>query len=185
MKKFYSGEGDDGYTALLGEGRVPKYDRRPEAYGTVDEASAALGLARAHARAEQVADTTAEVQRDLYHLMAELAASPAHADRFRVIDRGRVEWLEHEIDRFSAKVEIPKEFVISGDSLAGAAYDFARTVVRRAERLVAALLHHEELQNPDLLAYLNRLSSLCYVLSLMENQTAGIERPSLAKTSPE
>jgi len=76
---------------------------------------------------------------------------------------------------------MPQDFVVSGDSKAGAAFDLARTVIRRAERLVVRLHRNGEVENSFLLSYLNRLSSLCFVLSLWENQQAGVERPSLAR----
>lgn len=181
MTRFYGGTGDDGYTGLLGGGRVPKYDPRPEAYGAVDEASAALGLARALARSPEARRVTEQVQRHLYGLMAELAALPEHAARFRAVGADEVAWLEGQIDALAEKVTLPKEFILGGDSLAGGAYDLARTVVRRAERHVARLLHEGQLENPHLLAYLNRLSSLCYVLVLWENAQAGVDRPTTAK----
>lgn len=181
MSNFYTGRGDDGTTSLLGDARVPKFDPRPEAYGHVDEASAALGLARSLAVDEASGRTATQVQRDLYHLMAEVAATPENAERFRKIDAARVAWLEDRIEYFGERVALPKEFVISGDTRAGAAFDLARTVVRRAERKVAALLHGGELENEALLAYLNRLSSLCFVLALWENVQGGVDQPSLAK----
>ncbi len=181
MTRFYTGTGDDGYTSLLGGGRVPKYDPRPEAYGTVDEASAALGLARALARSPEAKQVIEHVQRDLYGLMAELAARPEHAERFRKVGEAQVAWLEAQIDAFAGKVTLPREFILGGDTLAGGSFDLARTVVRRAERQVARLLHEGHLENHHLLAYLNRLSSLCYVLVLWENMQAGVERPSTAK----
>jgi cob(I)alamin adenosyltransferase len=76
---------------------------------------------------------------------------------------------------------MPKEFIIPGDTQAGAALDLARTIVRRAERLVAQLLHNLEIENSELLRYLNRLSSLCFVLELFENQAGGKDQPTLAK----
>jgi len=178
---FYTRLGDDGTTGLLGAGRVSKDHARPEAYGTVDEASAALGLARAMAHSKQAAEISLQAQRDLYHLMAELAATPQEAPRFRVIDAGRVAWLEEQMDDLEAKVNMPQDFVVSGDSQSGAAFDLARTVVRRAERLVVRLHRNGEVESLFLLSYLNRLSSLCFVLSLWENQQAGVERPSLAR----
>jgi cob(I)alamin adenosyltransferase len=178
---FYTRAGDDGYTGLLGEGRVPKYAPRTEAVGAVDEATAALGLARAACRQPESGPSLLAAQRDLYGLMAELSATPDNAARFRTIDAGRVEWLEAQSDELSARVEMPKEFIIPGDSAAGAALALARTVVRRAERQVAYLLHQGEIENPDLLRYLNRLSSLCFVLELYENSAAGKSSPTLAK----
>jgi cob(I)alamin adenosyltransferase len=181
MAPFYTRSGDDGTTGILGEGRVPKYHPRPEACGTVDEASAALGLARALARSSETAEAILQIQRDLYHLMSEIAAEPKAADRFRLLGPDRVEWLEDRIDDFAQRVELPDGFILPGDAPAGAALDLARTVVRRAERLVVRLAHQGTLDNPVLLRYLNRLSSLCFVLELWENRQAGGERPSLAK----
>lgn len=185
MSKYFSGTGDDGRTSLLGGQRVPKHDPRPEAYGAIDEASAALGLARAMARDEDSRRVTASVQRDLYRLMSEVAAPPENAERFRTIDGERVAWLERQLERIGERVVLPKEFVISGDSRSGAAFDVARTVVRRAERRVAGLYLDGELENQDLLRYLNRLSSLCFVLSLWANVQEGIDRPSLASEQDE
>jgi cob(I)alamin adenosyltransferase len=183
---YFTRTGDDGTTGLLGAQRVPKHHPRPEAYGAVDEASAALGLARALALSPETAHVVKAVQRDLYHLMAELAATPDRADQFRRIDPARVAWLESEVTRFGQEVHMPEEFVLAGDSPSGAAMDVARAIVRRAERRVARLHHEGELPNPEGLKYLNRLSSLCFVLSLWENQQAGVTRPTLAKsdTSP-
>lgn len=181
MAKFYTGTGDDGTTGLLGEGRVPKQHPIPETVGTVDEATAALGMARAACQAEQSAEILLAVQRDLYHLMAELAATPENAQRFRKIDCGRVGWLEKQIDELEKVVEMPREFIVPGDSLAGAALALARTVVRRAERRVAQLIHDGMAENVELLRYLNRLSSLCFVLELLENQAQGKQKLTLAK----
>ncbi|HJW91777.1 MAG TPA: ATP:cob(I)alamin adenosyltransferase, partial [Anaerolineales bacterium] len=132
-------------------------------------------------RVSQTAAVLLEAQRDLYHLMAELAASPEYAARFRAIDDSRVAWLEGNTDALGALVEMPGEFIVPGDSPAGAALALARTLVRRAERRVAELLHNALLDNPYLLAYLNRLSSLCFVLELFENQSAGSGTPTIAK----
>jgi cob(I)alamin adenosyltransferase len=181
MAKFYTKTGDDGYTGLLGEGRVAKYDMRLEAVGTLDEVTAALGLARASALAAQSKPAIVQIQRDLYHIMAECAATPENAERFRKIDAQKVDWLEKQTDALSALVNVPNEFILPGDSLAGAAVALARTVVRRAERVMAQLVHSRQLENRELLRYLNRLSSLCFVLELLENQAAGQAKTSLAK----
>jgi cob(I)alamin adenosyltransferase len=181
MSQFYTRNGDDGYTGLLGEGRVPKYDLRLEAIGTIDETTAVFGMARAVCRSPQVADLLLSVQRDLYHLMAEIAATPENAERFRVIQADRVAWLEGQIADLSGQVDIPKEFILPGDSPAGAALALARTVVRRAERHIAELVHTGQLENTQLLPYLNRLSSLVFILELLENQAAGHARPTMAK----
>jgi cob(I)alamin adenosyltransferase len=181
MSNYFTGSGDDGYTGLLGEGRVPKHHPRPEAVGSVDEASAALGLARAHATADSTKQALIQVQRDLYHLMAEVAAPPENAERFRKLDAQRVNWLEEEINQAAEGLSPPDEFVLAGDSTAGAALHLARTIVRRAERALARLSHDGQLDSPEPLRYLNRLSSLCFVLALKEDQRAGVASPSLAK----
>ncbi len=181
MTEFFTRTGDDGYTGLLGEGRVPKYHPRPETVGTIDEATAALGVARAACQAQQSSPLIKAVQRDLYHVMAEISATPENAARFRAIDRTSLTWLEDQIDELSSLVELPNEFILPGDSQAGAALALARTVVRRAERQVAQLLHNQIIENPYLLQYLNRLSSMCFVLELLENKTSGHQTPTLAK----
>jgi cob(I)alamin adenosyltransferase len=181
MSDFYTRTGDDGYTGLLGDERVPKHHPVPEALGALDEATAALGVARAACRDEGSAGSLLVAQRDLYHLMAEVAATPQNAVRFRVIDAERLAWLEQQIDALGAQVGLPKEFVVPGDSPAGAALALARTMVRRAERRVAGLLHQGSVENPYLLRYLNRLSSLCFVLELHENQVGGKASPTLVK----
>lgn len=172
--------GDDGYTDLLGPGRVPKYHRRPEAYGTVDEATSALGLARAHAEDTRLKGWIEEVQRELYVLMAELATPPenyAKVDfKIRRENVGRVEALADEL---KGQVEIGKEFVIPGKTVAGACLDLARTVVRRAERQVARLYHEADVTNVEALRYLNRVSDLLFVMARWEEAQEG-ERPDRA-----
>jgi cob(I)alamin adenosyltransferase len=177
---FYTSKGDDGTTNLLGEGRVAKYHARIEAVGTLDESTAALGLARARCRDPRTRAIVLDAQRDLYKLMAEVAATPENAEKFRLIDAARVTWLEEHTDELSKQVELPKEFILPGDSVAGAALSLARAVIRRAERRVVELFDADELKNPDLQRYLNRLSSLCFVLELLENQAAG-NKTTLAK----
>lgn len=170
---FYTSKGDDGTTNLLGEGRVAKYHDRIEAVGTLDESTAALGLARAQCLDPRSGPVLVEVQRDLYKLMAEVAATPENAEKFHFIDESRVKWLEEQTDALSQSVEMPKEFILPGDSLPGAALSLARAIIRRAERRVVELHDDQEVVNPDLQRYLNRLSSLCFVLELVENKAAG------------
>ncbi len=181
MVKLYTRNGDDGFTGLLGDVRVAKYHPRPEAVGTIDEASAALGAARAFCQHEHSKSVILNAQRDLYHIMAEVSATPENAEQFRVIGEDKIAWLEQQIDTLTPLVEMPAEFIVPGDSPAGALLSVARTVVRRAERKIAGLIHMGEVDNPDLLRYLNRLSSLCFILELLENQTSGNPTPTLAK----
>ena len=174
--EFYTGRGDDGYTGLLGPERVPKYDPRPEAYGTVDEAQAAMGLARAAGCTPATAEVLLTIQRDLYHLMAELAAAGDAASPFQgSMTASHVDQLETWIKQFEEDLEMPREFVVPGDSQPGAALHLARTVVRRAERLAVRLAADGLLENQQVIRYLNRLSSLLFVLAVVEDQaTPGI-----------
>lgn len=181
MNKFYTSRGDDGTTGILGGGRVPKDHPRPEAVGTIDEANAALGVARAACQSTQSAEMILVIQRDLYGLMGEVAATIENAERFRVIDNKRVEWLETQIEELSKTVDTQSEFIVPGDTAAGAALDLARTIVRRAERRLTGLWRDNEIENPELLRYLNRLSSLCFVLEIFETQASGKKGPTLAK----
>ena len=181
MSKFYTGQGDDGFTGLLGEGRVLKSHPRLEAVGAIDEATAALGVARASCQAVETIPLLLEIQRDLYNIMAEVAATPENAPKFRVIDASRVSWLEAKIEGIGDTVEMPKEFILPGDSTSGATFALARTIVRRAERAVVRIYQQDEIENVDLIRYLNRLSSLCFLLELVENKLAGVSTPTLAK----
>jgi cob(I)alamin adenosyltransferase len=179
--KLYTRTGDDGYTRLLGEGRVAKYTPQPEACGTVDEASSAIGVARAASQHARVKEVLLVAQRDLYRLMAELAATPETAAKFRSIDEARVNWLEEQTNDITALVQLPREFVIPGDSLPSAYLSLARAIVRRAERLVVHLLHDGVVENMQLVRYLNRLSSLLFVLQLYEDTLSGQGTVTLAK----
>ncbi|MBE0408437.1 MAG: cob(I)yrinic acid a,c-diamide adenosyltransferase [Anaerolineales bacterium] len=181
MSKLYTGTGDDGFTRRLGEGRLPKHHPVTEAIGTVDEASAAIGLARAASQADETGRLLLEIQRDLYNLMAEVAATHNTAAQFRVIDEDRVSWLEKQTDQISGLIHLPNEFIVPGDTFSGASMSIARTIVRRAERRIAQLLIEEEIQNLQLLRYLNRLSSLCFALEILENQKSGKSDVTLAK----
>ncbi len=180
--RFYTGRGDDGYTGLLGQERVPKYDPRPEAYGTVDEAQAAIGLARASGCTPQTAKILLAIQRDLHTVMAELAAAGDDDSVFAgAVTTEHLDRLEGWIAQLEDQVEMPKEFVIPGDSQPGAALHLARTVIRRAERRAVRLVHEGVLANPQLIRYLNRLSSLLFVLAIAEDQEATGREATLAK----
>jgi cob(I)alamin adenosyltransferase len=169
--------GDEGYTSLLGEGRVAKYHRRPETYGTVDEATSAIGVARAHLQDARMAEELYEIQRDLYVLMAELATP---AENYEKVDfKIRAEAVGR-LDRWSedlkGRVEIGKEFVMPGGSVPGSFLDLARTIVRRAERQVARLYHDGDVRNVYALQYLNRLSDYLFILArFVEAQVKGAQ----------
>jgi cob(I)alamin adenosyltransferase len=172
--------GDDGSTGILGEDRLQKFHPRIETLGSIDEASAALGLARALTKSPQTAAILRDIQRDLYALMAEVAANPENAAEFRTLNQSRLEWLDSQAAALETKIPVPKEFILPGDSLCGAAFALARTIVRRAERRLAELTSRGEATNEVILPYLNRLSLVCFLLELSENQSAGQET-SLAK----
>lgn len=174
MPGFFTGDGDDGTTGLLGPERIPKHHPRAEAIGSLDEAAAALGLARALAGDPEVQTILRTMQRHLYQVMAEVAAPGENAKRFRVIGAEQVSWLEREIGRLSTEVEMPAGFLLGGESVAGGALDLARTVLRRAERRLAFLVEQREVENGQLMRYLNRASSICFLLILVCYRRAGI-----------
>ena len=166
-QNFFSGKGDQGSTGLLGAGRVMKSDPQIEALGALDEATAALGLARSLCDLADVNETVLQVQRDLYELMGEVAATPENVSRFHNLTQENLAWLESRVEAFGKQVEIPAEFIVPGDSPLSAFFNLARTVVRRAERQLVRLGQERAPANPELiLAYVNRLSTLCYMLEL-------------------
>jgi cob(I)alamin adenosyltransferase len=174
--RIYTKKGDTGTTGLLfGGDRVSKADLRTDAYGTTDEAVSALGLARA-AIGPATDRTEAELeplivrlQRELFVVGAELAT---HVDRRQKLTDGvtrvtaeMVTWLEGEIDAIEAGHQMPKEFVLPGETLTGAALDLARTSVRRAERRAVRLADQGGLPDSRVVPYLNRLADLLFVMA--------------------
>ncbi len=168
-----AGGGDDGTTGLLGGGRAPKDDLRIEAYGTVDEASSAIGLARALAADGRVREITERLQRDLYRLGAELATNPSATGRFATMTEADVAALDALMVELEAEVTMPDGFILPGATPASGALDLARTIVRRAERRCVTLLREGGLQNEQVRRYLNRLSLLLFVLGRYEEARAG------------
>lgn len=179
MGSFYTGRGDAGYTDLLGA-RVPKFDPRTELIGTLDESTSQIGVARATAAHPRSKEVLESVQRDLYTMMASLAfVSEDLADRYRTTQEA-IDRIGDLTDELAGEVELAREFILPGDSLPGATLDVARTVVRRAERIAARLLHDGALNDELALPYLNRLSSLLFVLGRFEDEVAGV-KPKTAK----
>jgi len=161
--------GDAGYTGLLGKERVPKWDPRPETYGTLDEATSALGLARAMAQQERVREIVLRLQKELYLLMAELATGPDEYERSPLkLTLDHVVGLEALSEELKDQVKIGTQFIIPGETPAGAALDLARTIVRRGERLAAKLYHDGVIGNAEVLRYLNRLSDVLFILARYE-----------------
>ncbi len=168
-----AGSGDDGSTGLLGGGRTAKDDVRIEAYGTVDEASSALGLARALAADERVREVVEDLQRGLYRLGAELATKPEEAGRFGSTSAADVALLDRLMAGLESEVAMPDGFILPGATPASGALDLARTIVRRAERRCVTLLREGALANPEAARYLNRLSLVLFVLARYEEARAG------------
>lgn len=169
------GTGDEGYTDLLGPERVAKYDLRPETYGTIDEATSALGMARALSADERVREVLRHVQHDLYLLMAEVATPIAQLEKlpYRVSEE-QSNWLDETIAELEKAFELPRQFVLPGASAASAAIDLGRTIVRRAERHAVRLVHEGRMPQGQVLRYLNRLSSLLFVLARYEEHASGV-----------
>ena len=168
--KIYTRKGDDGTTGLWYGGRVPKHAGRPEAYGSVDEAASALGLARAIAeRGGEVYEDVLRVQNELFVVGAELATAPEAAERLEAgvskVTPEMVERLESDIDRYMDRVDLPPKFVIPGGTELSARLDVARTAVRRAERRVSALKDAGDLADDTVLTYLNRLSDALFAMA--------------------
>ena len=167
LTRIYTGGGDAGETSLGGGARVAKHDRRVEAYGTVDEANAAIGMARTET--DGAADVMlARIQNDLFDLGADLCR-PGPLEEGLRIARSQIDRLEGEIDAMNARLRPLDSFVLPGGSRAAAALHLARTTVRRAERLIAALAAAEPV-NPLALTYANRLSDHLFVLARHLNE---------------
>lgn len=180
MTPFFTGTGDSGTTSYLGPGRISKASLRIEAVGSVDEASAALGFAKAMAEGDKTRSIISHIQKQLYYLMSELSAGPNEAEKFSKISGDDIKWLETQIATLEEVVEIPRDFILPGETTASGALALARTVVRRAERRAIALLENGDIEKTLLITYLNRLSSLVFLLEIYEVSVSG-KNPSLAK----
>jgi cob(I)alamin adenosyltransferase len=168
--KIYTRKGDDGTTGLWYGGRVPKHAGRPEAYGSVDEAASALGLARAAAeRGSELYGDILRIQNELFVAGAELATAPEASGRLEEgvskVTPEMVARLESDIDRYMDRVDLPPKFVIPGGTELSARLDVARTAVRRAERRVAVLKDDDDLADETVLTYLNRLSDALFAMA--------------------
>ena len=166
MLKIYTRTGDDGTTGLLYGGRIRKDAPIMQVTGTVDEAQAAMGLARAEAEPGSELDLTlTALERELYVLMAEVTTDPANRPKLvagtTLVTGSMVEALEERIDGLIAQVSMPTEFVVPGANRASAALDLARTIVRRAERLLVA----DPIEGSLVGLYLNRLSDLLWAMA--------------------
>ncbi len=165
LDRIYTRGGDKGQTSLGDGSRVAKHDPRVAAYGTVDEANSAIGIARLHVDGEPDA-MLARIQNDLFDLGADLCTPREKNPKYPPlrIEAGQVERLETEIDRMNAKIAPLKSFILPGGTPGAAWCHYARTVVRRAEREVTVLAERDDI-NPQAVNYLNRLSDHLFVLA--------------------
>jgi cob(I)alamin adenosyltransferase len=179
LNRIYTRTGDEGTTALAAGGRRPKHDLRIEAYGTVDETNACIGLARLHTAGHDVDPMLGRIQNDLFDLGADLATvetdKPLPYEPLRVT-QAQVDRLEQEIDRLNALMSPLRSFVLPGGTPAAAALHLARTVCRRAERHVVELMHRpDEKVSPEAVKYLNRLSDFLFVASRSVNDNGALD----------
>ncbi len=174
LNKIYTRTGDDGTTALGTGARRKKFDLRVAAYGTLDEANAAIGIARLHTSGEHaIHNALSRIQNDLFDLGADLATpdngtGPGGARL--TATAAQVTWLENQIDRLNAELEPLRTFVLPGGFPAAAYLHLARTICRRAERLIAELMDQPgESVTPEVLQYVNRLSDYLFVAARYAN----------------
>ena len=175
--KIYTRTGDDGGTALFGGGRVPKAHARVEAYGTVDELNAVVGMAIAQVGDREIGDRLRTVQHDLFTLGADLATPPARAGRKRpatpALPSARVAEMERWMDEADEELPPLTAFVLPGGAAGSATLHLARTVCRRAERSVVSLMDSDPVSE-GIIPYLNRLSDLLFTFARLENHRSGL-----------
>ena len=177
--KIYTKSGDDGTTGLLFGGRASKAGPRTEAYGAIDTAISAMGMARALSSDERVKDILLGCQHDMFTAATEVAVDPARYDllleNFSPVTGGMVERLERWIDALNDVLDLPPKFIVPGASAASGAIDLARTLTRDAERRIVALADSEPPRNDNALRYINRLSDLLFILARYEDRDLPFE----------
>jgi len=182
--KIYTRTGDAGETGVFGGPRVAKDDLRIEAYGTVDELNAALGIVRASQPPAKIEAVLERLQHELFVVGAQLATPKAAEKGVPMIAERHVTALEHDIDRFEDRLPPLKEFILPGATTVAAQIHFARSVCRRAERRVVTFAHSSpESVTTELLAYLNRVGDLLFTLARAANQHAGRSETAWKKES--
>ncbi len=181
--RIYTKTGDDGTTALFGGQRVGKDDLRIQSYGTVDELNAVIGIALTAEMSDELRAQLLAVSSELFTLGADLATplDPPPSYAIPRIQAEHVQHLERLIDAHDAVLEQLKQFILPGGSAAAAHLHLARTVCRRAERLVVALARHEDL-GPNVVTYLNRLSDYLFTVARRANHDLGL--PDVPWTAP-
>lgn len=161
----FNKKGDSGTTSLMFGHRVPKHSPRPEAYGAIDEASSALGLARGLISNAEIKELLLDIQKNLFLVGAELACLVDDTPRLKEkISDEHTRGIEKLIEKYEKITDMPKAFVPPGGAPASGAIDLARSIVRRAERRIAKLFDEGEVKNPNLLSYCNRLADLLFTL---------------------
>ncbi|MDE3076725.1 MAG: cob(I)yrinic acid a,c-diamide adenosyltransferase [Chloroflexota bacterium] len=169
------GSGDSGTTDLFGHERVAKDDIRPESYGAIDEATSALGVAKASGVEARTRELIDEVQQDLYYLMAEIATTPQFLGKLPVvIGDAQCRKLDGYCKEIEGAIGVPNQFVLPGGCMPSAQLDLARAMIRRAERVCVRLVRERSSENRHLLRYLNRLSTLLYLLARYEDDRKGV-----------
>lgn len=174
-KSISTGKGDKGKTSFLDGTRAQKGSARPEAYGTLDEASAFIGLARARSRIPAVKDGLLKAQNLIYRVNSELAC-PSESKHLlkNTISSADVDEISDMAGRIESDLDLPPRFILYGEEETSAVLDVARAIVRRAERAVSRLDEAENLENPSIAAFINRLSDLLFLLARLEEREAGL-----------
>ncbi len=174
-KSISTRKGDRGETSLLDGSRTTKGSDRPEVYGTMDEAQAFVGLARAKSGVRRVTSILLEIQNDIFRLNAELACPDGSRHLLKGTIEGKdVERLDRHLSAIEEELDLPPRFVLYGELETSALLDVARAVVRRAERALTRLEENESIENEKIKAYINRLSDLLFVLARLEEREAGV-----------
>lgn len=174
----FNKKGDRGTTSLLFGHRVPKHSPRPEAFGAIDEANSALGLARGLVSDPKLKQIILDIQEELFLVGAELASLPDEVSRLKSrISESHADGLEKLIEQYEGPADMPKGFVPPGGTPASGALDLARSIVRRGERRIAKLVDEGEVKNPDLLSYCNRLADLLFTLARYAESIEEPENP--------
>ncbi len=181
QKSVVTKTGDKGDTGLLYGGRVSKSHPRVEAYGWVDEAVSALGLAPSPGTKPKVREVVLKLQKELFTVGAELATDPKDYGKlkqhFKTVTPAMTEGLEEIVKQLEEEIDLPRTFLIPGATTGGAALDLARTIVRRAERRAVGLKEAGLLGNQEVIRYLNRLSDVVYELARYETKDLAEEIP--------
>ena len=175
LNKIYTKTGDKGLTSLGDGSRISKNDIRVEAYGTIDEANSIIGVVRSYTKTSELIildNFLSSIQNELFDLGAELSTPSQDGDRKLSISQSQIDRLEQEIDQLNINLNTLKSFVLPGGTAASSFLHLARTTIRRAERLMVELSAKEKNSvSKESLAYVNRLSDLCFVAARYANQT--------------